>query len=59
MQSWCIDSTYVSEVHAVFTALFANVPVVVSAEARVATARINGRTGFKKCILRDFIYGLT
>lgn len=47
VQSWWVGLTYFSGVQAVFTVLSANVPVVVSAEARVATARINGRVGFK------------
>lgn len=46
VQSWRVGPTYFSEPHALFTALSANVPVVVSAEARVATARINGRVDF-------------
>lgn len=46
VQSWRVGPTYFSAPHALFTALSANVPVVVSAETRVATARINERVDF-------------
>jgi hypothetical protein len=51
-----IELTYVSDAHVVFTALSANVVVVVAAvsvKLKVAAARRNGSVEFGKCITRD------
>ena len=49
MYTW-IGLTYFSESHIVFTGLSANVVDVVSAETRVAAARIIVMVDFKYCI---------